>query len=252
LLFLIFPTNMHSADVSGNRERELKSFLDRLAPSVDRQDNQRRIGWRYFQRLPSEYFVLDSNKVAFHGHHKQKKRGNEDGSNPRSLDKFCDQHDDYRGACCDRSQSVDEHASARATAFVLLPVRHHSRLRKRKSQEGTDGVERYQSICHAAENDQKRACQNRQDIHAQRINQAPSTKTERIRQIAVQSDCTAQSREVSECSICRQGKNDQNRADGNVIKNAAAGNSGYDHGQDALVSGRARVRSRNMISAYKV
>src|ERR1017187_1379102 len=71
---------------------------------------------------------------------------------------------------------------------MALPVNNHSGLRKRKGQEGADGIERNEPVGNAAKDDEQHTGKRDEDINAPGVKQTATTKHENMRQVVVERD----------------------------------------------------------------
>src|SRR4029077_9231214 len=133
----------------------------------------------------------------------------------------------------------------RATLFP--PVDDHAELREGESQEGSHRVERDQPVCNAIEEDQQEAGEQGENHDAVGVDQAAAAIAEGVRQVIVLRDSAAETGEIGECSVRGKGENEEDRGDGEVIKNTFAENRGDQHGEKTLVAGLARVGGRYAI-----
>src|SRR5205814_5006224 len=116
------------------------------------------------------------------------------------------------------SEAVNEHAVPSVSPTCAFPMCNHSRLREREGKKSADGKERNQMIRHASESSQQGGGENRQGIDSMRINQPPSARGERIRQISVLGNGAADLGETGERRVGLKHQDHQNRNDSDVVK----------------------------------
>src|SRR6266702_3425479 len=167
---------------------------------------------------------------------KEDEQGNKNDRDPGALGKFRDQDHDDGDAGNKSSKSIYQSALHPMRAAVFPPVHDHAELRERESQKSSHGVERDQLVRDAIEEQQQETGQQRKNDDAVSVDQAASAVSEGVRQIVVLGNGAAESREIGERGVCRKRKNEKNRSDGEVIKNAFAENGGDQHGEKALIA----------------
>ena len=170
--------------------------------------------------------------------------GNEEQRNPRAFHEFRDQHDRRGDAGDERAESVDQRALHPARTAILPPVHDHAGLGERERQKRAHGIERDQPVGHSAEKNQHAATEYRQHHNAVGIDEPPPAVAENVRQVVVLRDGAAEPRKIGKGGVGRKRQNQQNRADRQVVEDSLAKNRGREHGEHALIAGRAQDRSR--------
>ena len=138
-------------------------------------------------------------------------------------------------------------------AAVFPPVHDHTRLRKRKSQKCADGIKRDQPIRNSSkQNEQRAPHKHGQHDDAVGIDQTAPAVPEDVRQVIVLRDGPAEPRKIGESGIGGEREHEQDRAHGQVVKKAFAENGGGEHGENALISGLARIGGGDAVSLHQI
>src|ERR1700694_5375384 len=127
----------------------------------------------------------------------------------------------------------------------------HAGLRKRESQKSANGVERDKTVGDTTEKDEHAATEYRQDDDAVGVYEPPPAVPEGVREVVILRDGAAETRKIGEGCVGGQRENDENRGDGQVVKNAFSENRGREHGKNALIAGLAGVGGRDSVSLYQ-
>src|SRR5258708_37510700 len=122
-------------------------------------------------------------------------------------------------------------------AAVFPPVRDHAELRQSEGEKGTDGIERDQFVGDSTEKNEQDARQDGKDDNAVAEDQAASAIAKGVRQIVVLGNGAAEAREIGKRSVRGKRENEENRSDGEVIKNDFTEKRGDAHGEKAPVTG---------------
>ena len=103
-------------------------------------------------------------------------------SNPRAGDEFGHQDHQQRQTGGRGSYAVHQHLPLPAGSAGALPVHDHAGLGKGKRQEGPNGIERDETIGHAAKENQQRAGEEDQPVDSGGIQQPPPAQGEEMGQ----------------------------------------------------------------------
>ena len=156
--------------------------------------------------------------VAAHNGEENNRQGNEDQGNPSALHKFRNQNDGDRDAGDERAEPIDECALQPIRTAIFSPMHDHAGLRKREGQKRADGIERDQPVGDAAEKNEYTATQYRQDDDAVGVDEPTPAIAEDVREIVVLRDGATEARKISEGGIGGKRENDEDGADGQIIK----------------------------------
>src|SRR6516162_6444733 len=84
---------------------------------------------------------------------------------------------------------------------LSLPMHHHAGLREREGHKSADGVQRNQPVRHASEQEEQKPAEYRQHVNPLRVDQSPSSRHERRRQIAILCDGPAEAWKVGKGGV---------------------------------------------------
>ena len=177
---------------------------------------------------------------------------NEEQRNPSAFNKFRNQHDARRDAGDEGAESIHECALQPTRTAIFPPMHDHAGLREREGEKRADGIERDQPVGDAAEKNEHATAQHGQDDDAIGVDQSPAAVAENMREVVVLRDGAAETRKISEGGIGGQRENDEDRADGQIVKKTFAENRGGEHGENALVPGLTRIGCGNSVSLYQI
>src|ERR1700738_4188830 len=135
---------------------------------------------------------------------------------------------------------------------ISPPVHHHAGLRKREGQKSADGVERDEPIGDTAKKNKKSATEYRQDNDAVGVDEPPPAVPEDVRKVIVLRDGSAEARKIGEGGGGGERKNKENRGDGQIVEIAFAENGRDQHGEQALVTGLARIGRRDAVGFHEI
>src|SRR5271166_4337807 len=190
--------------------------------------------------------------VAPHHGEQNNGQGNEEQRNPGAFHEFRDQNHNCRDTRHERAQPVDQCALQPMRTAVFPPVYDHAGLRKREGQKSSNGIERDKPVSNAAKKNQHPATKQRQQNDAVGIDETPPAVTEDVRQIIVLRDGAAETGKVGKGGVSGQGENDENGADGQIVKEPFAEDRGGKHGENTLIPGLAWVRRSNSIHFHEI
>src|SRR5712664_4822832 len=109
-------------------------------------------------------------------------------------------------------------------AAFFQPVHHHSELREREGQESSHRIERDQFVGDSAKYNEQEAGEERENHDAVRVDEPAAMGCEGVWQVIVLGDGAAESRKIGERGVRGKRKNEENRSDSDVVKNAFAEN----------------------------
>src|SRR6266705_1155554 len=239
---MIAGLDVDGDDFRGKPRGKFERLLGDLAPVLDGNDDDgRRAVLRGDHRGGAARSDADHVVVTANEAEKEDEQGNKNDSDPGAFGKFRDQDHDDGDAGNKSSKSIYQSALHPMRAAIFPPVHDHAELRERESQKSSHGVERDQFVRDAIEEEQQETRQQCKNDDAVGVDQATAAVSEGVRQIVVLGNRAAESREIGERGVCRKRKNEKNRSDGEVIKNAFAENGGDQHGEKALIAWLPRV-----------
>ena len=129
--------------------------------------------------------LADAAVVAFDCDHQDDERGDEDGGDPCACGELGDEDDDEGDSGCNCSDAVDDHAAEGAWAARSFPMHHHSGLREREGEKGTDGEEWDEAIGDSSEDDQQEGGEADQREDAVGVEETAAADLEDVGQIVV-------------------------------------------------------------------
>src|SRR4029077_4290098 len=173
-------------DFGGNPGGEFEGLLGDAVPAIDGNDDEGLclvICGYDRDHAASRYgdLVIVKADVA----EKKNQKGDEDGGEVGAFFKLCDQNNDNGDAGDECAEAVDEDAADPVRTALFEPVPDHAGLRKGEGQKGADGVEGNQPFCDAAEKNQEKTAEQREDDDAVGVDQAAAAIGEDVRQIIV-------------------------------------------------------------------
>ena len=191
--------------------------------------------------------------VPLDAEHHQDEQWHEQSCDPCAGGELGDKDHHQGDASGDGAEAVEEQLyTASGFVRVVEPVLDHAGLAEGKGEKGTNGVERDQPVCDAAEQDEDECSETHEGINSMGEQQTSAADDEDVGQVVFECNGARHAWEVCERCVCAEGECRQDAAHGDVIKQAPAKDSCNFDGEHALVVGIVRIHGGDAICASHV